>query len=333
MKFISSSNRSLTVAIVLVFVSVIFLNAGQAAASAISDFNLIALGDLNGGGTDVAGRTVVVGNISGDTKDFAVDTEAVSDPVDTQGLNQTDGLIVGGQIQTTVHVDNGGVRIGGSGTGSEILNADYVNDNDGSVSELLANVVLDVESYTTMLRGLTADDDSTVVVQDMNNAFFVSDPGQDNIALFDIDAALFSSGNYNLTIQGDLDADLIVIRVSGSDSITIGNNIHINGAFLDEEIMSKIVWFFDDATEVYIDTAMYGSVIAANADVTVGSGAGDGMHGTLVGQDITLYAQVHLPTLDTPTNPVPEPGTLLLFGTGTFFVGLYRRRRSKRSRA
>lgn len=316
---------ALLVPSIFVFVFVLLLlNAGPAAASALNDFNLIVLGNLSGT-SEVEGRTVVFGNITGNAKNFATDSEAVADPVDTEGLNQSDGLIVGGQIQTTVQVNNGGVRVGGSSySGTQVNNADYVTYNDDTVADLLTAIAQDVADFTTMLDGLAVD--STVNPVDRNYAQFICTPGDDDIAVFEIDAAFLTSGNYNFDLVGAEDVDLIVITITGSDAVTIGSNLHMAYEFLDEAYQAKIVWYLPDVTELTICTLLGGSVIAPNADLTLYSP----VEGTVVANNVYLNAEIHLPSLDTPetpTNPVPEPGTMVLFGLGGLVLGVFRSRK------
>lgn len=287
-----------------------------AAASSLNDFNLIALGDLKGS-SEVEGRVVVFGDVYGSSKNFATRSGAVSDPVTTQGLNQTDGLVVGGRIRgNPVQVNNGGVRVGGSATGTHINNADYTTFNDTTVSTLLSAVTVDIANTTSMLAGLTTT--SYVNTSDMNRAVFDVNPGTDNIAVFDVDASIFNrNGTFDLT--GNLNADLIVIRVESDKVLRTGSalNVKTNEFGLDQ-YQSKIIWYMPDAEDLSFINGLGGALFAPKADLKLNNP----IEGTVVVNNVTLGSEIHLPSLDTPlldtppVTPVPEPSTTLLLGFG-----------------
>ena len=290
-----------------------------ASASALNDFNLIVLGNLYGS-SNVAGRVVVFGDIEGNAKDIAQSSQAVTDEVDTDGLNQTDTLIVGGQIKGTVQVNNGGARVGGSAIGDQINNEDYVTYNDDSVSDILSAVQMDIDTTLSFLDSLTTDSYVTLVTTtEGTKANFDVDAGDDNIAVFEIDASLLNS-NAIPDLIGDLEnVDLIVIKVTTGDTLLIEGGFNMANEFLLAEYQSKIIWYMPDVENLTIARLMGGSVIAPNANLTLKSA----VEGTVVANNVTMNAQVHLPSLDTTAidnqsspAPVPEPSTYLLLSLG-----------------
>ncbi|MCO8124916.1 choice-of-anchor A family protein [Stieleria sp. TO1_6] len=314
----------------LAFVLATSLTALHASAGVINDFNLIALGNVTGT-SEVEGRTLVFGNINGSAKNFAVNSAALTKPVTTPGVNQQDGLIVGGKVHGTIQVNQGGVRVGGSSTGAHINNADYTTFNDAEIPSLLSQTLTEIGQTTSYLNSLTAN--STANLKDMNKAIFTSTPGVDRTAVFDLDASLFKR-NGSMDLQGDLDADLFLfrfddIKIAGGTAFNV-----FNEEFGLDKFQERIVWYFPNATTVTLPNGLGGSVIAPLADLTLRSP----IEGTVVANNVHLTGEIHLPstTLDIPTVPgrdpdsdgsVPEPSSMATFAL--LAIGGLLRRRSR----
>ncbi len=295
-------------------------SSAGAVAAPINDFNLIALGDVTGT-SEVEGRAFVGGDVSGNVKNFATMAPGLLGPVGTSGLVASDGLVVGSQLLGGVNVNNGGnVRVAGADSGS-IVNANgggSVTFNDAGVATITNDVLANVAAAGAYFDSFTAD--SIIDSSDFNNLVFNSTPGADGIAVFDMPASFLTSRNGGFDLQGDLSADLFLIRVSGSN-LTASNALNpLNNEFGQDAFQERVVFYFPDATFLHLN-ALGGSVFAPDADLTNTSI----LEGTVVANNVILNGEIHLPTT---TVVVPEPTSTAALATG----GLLALRRSRARR-
>lgn len=276
-----------------------------ASATALTDFGLIAFGDLDGT-SNVQGRTFVGGDIVGGTKDFVTQPRTPG-PVSTTGLNEADGLIVGGQIfPQQIQVNNqSNVRVGGASTDARINNAQLVTFSDPEVPTIAASITADVAATGSFLAGLTAN--STVDLSDGNNAVFNSTPDASGVAVFELETSFFNR-NGGFDLEGNLDADFFVFLVNGSGDFRSGTALNVfNNEFGQDEFLERIVFSFAGFDSVELSNGLGGSVFAPDADFTLRSP----VRGTVVANNVNLLAQIGL-----PTSSVPEPGTAALVLAG-----------------
>ncbi len=301
----------------------VLLFCANAYAGAMQDFNLIVLGNLTAGNSDVHGRTLVAGNIKGGTKDFAIREGAVSNDVTTTGLDKNDSLIVGGQILSSgeTHVDFGGTRVGGSDAGKTILNSDYVYYNDTSVNDVIQAVSADIQATTDWFENLNATATETMTYT-ASNAAALNVATTGDTAVFELNSSLIDSSTAlaNLYITGNLsDVDMILIKVTGdSKSLVTGGGLHLSEAFT--TYADKIVWYFPELESLKLSTGWAGSVVATGANFSFTSP----IEGSVVVNNMTLDSEIHLqtPSWDRPDpgSTVPEPATAFLLGFGILAI-------------
>lgn len=298
------------------------LSTAPASAGVLNDFNLIAFGNVTGT-SEVEGRAIVFGDISGNAKGFSMKPGNSFKSSDSAGGKSSDGLIVGGQVKGQIHVNNGGVQIGGDSTRVAINNAKYVNYNSKGVQQILKEAATEVAQTTKYFDSLTAN--SKADLSDMNTAKFISTPGADKVSVFDVDASLFNRNGMMDLVNGlnaklDPAGELFLFRVRGKE-IKAGSAFNVFGnEFGQAAFQQRIVWYFPDATKLSLGNGLGGAVIAPNADISFRSP----LKGTVVGMNIQLNGEIHMPSLILPQLPavavppanadVPEPATIASVG-------------------
>ena len=315
----------------------------NAHAGAMQDFNLIVLGDMTAGASDVHGRTLVAGNIDGEAKDFAIDMNAISNDTTTAGVAKTDALIVGKQILATgdIHVDKGGTRVGGAyaGDNRKLLNSDYTKYNDTEVDKVIQAVSKDIQATTDWFDDLnkTSTTESVVYKENISNAATLNVAATGGVAVFKLDADQLNSSSplANLYLTGNLsDVDMILITVTGSTTnaqgeteLVTSSGLHLSSEFT--KYADKIVWYFPELENLKLSTGWAGAVVAADADFDFVAP----IEGSVVVNNMTLSSEVHLKTPGwqrpgDPSSPVPEPATAFLFGCGILAVAGSMRQRT-----
>ncbi|QDT01579.1 collagen-binding domain-containing protein [Adhaeretor mobilis] len=306
---------------VMVALSTIVGSLSTAVAGPINEFNLIALGNLTGN-SEVEGRAFVGGNVSGNAKNFVTMAAGLNSPVSTSGLADDDGLIIGGQLLSTVNVNNGAnVRVSTANAGATVNTngGGSLTYNDAGVAGIAADVNNSVTGANAFFAGLTAN--STIDDSDFNNLVFNATPGTNGIAVFDLPTNFFSSRNGTYDLSGDLAADLYVIRIAGTN-LSASNALNPNSnEFNDPAFQSRIAYYFPDATTLNLN-ALGGSVFASAADLTLTTA----VEGTVVANNVVLNGEIHLPTLEVS---VPEPSSLGLLLLSTITIAISTRRKPR----
>ena len=317
-------SRGLQVLLAILFGSTLVgstLGAGRAGATPISDFNLIAFGNLEGT-SEVEGRAAIQGNVSTGSTNYVTRAAGLSSPVSTNGLGVLDGLIIGGNVTgNPINVNNGAnTRIGGT-TGA-IINSNgggSVTENDAGVADIFADINFAVQSAETFFGSQTVN--STIDLSDGNRVVFDSNP-VGGISVFQASSIDLFMRNGQFDLVGDLSADLFLIQVTGSNDISTSGLNPNSFEFNDDAFQSRIVFFFEDAdenTDLQFNGGLGGSILARLADLEVTTS----LEGTVIVNDITLNGEIHLPTASVP---IPEPSAALLIGFGLMVMWLRQER-------
>lgn len=303
-----------------------------AVGTADSHGNTLIAGNVNTS-ADVTGRIAAAGTILNVT---TLGSTLNSDPygalapfdlIGNQGINVGNSVNVNshgnvyGQPPVNTHFNfNGGghlVTTGGSG----------IDFNATRTS---------LDAQTAFLASLGANGVNVGTnsgIQGVNPSFFVLRGTDPNLNVFTITAAQLGSTNNPIDILAPT-TSTIIVNVIGSSATVAGpfnyNNVQHAG---DDPSDNKILFNFSTATSVQIDAQFSASVLAPYAIL----GGSAQMDGNFIAAQIGATGEVHnvefagnLP--QPPTGPpiVPEPGTLMLVGTGavSLAAGVRRIKRS-----
>ncbi|MCU1322053.1 MAG: hypothetical protein JWM43_1702 [Acidobacteriaceae bacterium] len=323
---------------------VLTMAAGAAAAHAdslapfgvASAYNLVALGTVDSHGVTVIAGTIgtnadVTGRVAAADKVLygtTIGSSLNNDPygsLATYGLVSTNGLVAGQSFNM-----NGGGNAFAPGSNGNI------NFNDGGhrvasgssgIDFNALRTALDLE--TMLLAGQTANGVVLGTNQPGHNpSWLVLKGTSTTLNIFNLTAAQFADTNHNIDIEAPA-GSTIIVNVDGVN-VTLGTGLYYNGNQTsgDSAANANILFNFSTAQTVTINAQFNASILAPFAILTGGSQMG----GTFIAAQIGQTGEVHnveftgtLPY--DPGSPVPEPGTLMLMGTGMMSLAAAVRRK------
>ena len=316
------------------------------ARAALSEWNLITLGDYSSG-SHVEGRVFVGGNMAssnavyyGNQGASAKGTANVTVVGNTTGsfqINNRGGANFGGNVATAPGL-NGvqTVQVGGTMPAVQNLNGSTVrtglNASQPSFGQgLLAQknaLVSGMANLSANLKAMatTAGASYTRTGDAQNGVGNFTGVGT-GLSVINIDGARLNEFSaVNLSAPGTL-----VINVSGK-------TINLAESFLQTDLGSHVLWnFYEAETLTIADRNFYGSILAAKANASLAGNAtldGVGVFGSLA----QGTSQIHLARpgvtftgdLTPPAvAPVPEPASWAMMIAGFGLVGTAMRRRSR----
>lgn len=281
----------------------------------LSEYNLIVEEDYEHLGGSVWGKTFIGGDIIGYASEFAV--QVPESPV-------VDSLKVVGDIKAShVKVKSGNLVIGG-----EIAPSSMV-ELHGAGASIIHDNTLSIDSVIGDLNAASAYYQSLATNTSYSNGVF-SYSGSDDVAVFSgsVDDIFLQNTGFNFT---GVNAGTIIINVSGT-SIAPPNSYGFP-AFDKEGLnglgAANILWNFYEAEQLDLGSPNFmGTVLAMNAHANL-MGT---LEGSLAVKSLTTQRQIHDYTFTPPVNPVPVPGSALLFGSALAGMGaLMRRRKAKKA--
>lgn len=280
----------------------------------LDEYNLVVAGDYTHQGGSVWGKTFIGGNLTGGASEFAVQVpsgssddslKVVGDITASHVKVKSGNLVHGGSIASSSHVELHGA--GASLTQNAGLN--------------IGSVVSDLQTASLSLKGMANSGNSASFA---NGAFSYSGPS--SVAFFDVSYDQLFRQNTNFSFSG-VQADTLVINIAGSQ-VNTGSGFNFPG--LDLSGVSglgarDILWNFFEAEELTISSPIVGSILAINADVTL-MGTLDG---SLAAGSLISQRQIHDYNYGHNVNPVPLPGSSVLFASALLAFGVVRLRRKK----
>jgi choice-of-anchor A domain-containing protein len=323
-----------------------------------SGYNLVALGTVNASGkllggtindqSEAQGRVAAAGEILNiGTVGSSLNSSQFPDPYKSDATfgGTTFDVVAEGGVKSGSNVTlnsrgsvfanspNTGVNFNFNGNGG--IHGSLVKGN-GSNDPINFSTLRGSLEAQSLLLGSLATTGQIVGTGDKssgNPSFFVLIGTSTTLNVFNITAAELGDTNHPIDIIAP-PGSTIIVNVSGTD-VSLGTTIYYNGQeHTDSDTTSDILFNFPDATSVTLNGELTASVLAPYA--TLG-GNGD-IDGTAIAATIGNIGEAHniefdgtLPTAP-PTKsdapPVPEPGTLMLVGSGVLSVaGALRRKK------
>ena len=301
---------------------------------AASAYNLVALGSSSytgnvTAGADVGGRIAAAGTVSSGQYGSTIGSSLANDSF---GIGLANAIVTAGGLTSgsTFYVNGGGNVFTPNSAGTI-----YFNDHGSRI--VTGNPGIDFASLRTSLDGQSlalAAIAQTGTIRPGNprlgeNPSFTVLQGTATVNTFHLTAAQFASATLDIEVPTGATA---IIDVEGT-SATLGNAIYLNGTQYhgDSANDQNILFNFADASTVDISASLDASVLAPFALLTDSNGQIDGNF--IAAQiDITGNGEAHnveftgtLPP-DGPTTPTPEPGTLIMVGTGVLALSSLLRR-------
>ena len=354
MTLLRNSARVLTLLAATMLAAPAWAQSQPLGLDAMSDYNLIVLGDLTSS-SEVEGRTFVGGNLGGNSSNYEISSSvpALTSSVPgltvvgnvtggTKNLDNGSGAIVGGNVSSGFNLNGAAQTVDVGGT----ISNTNVNQNT-VVSGLAASNPAFAQSLTqygsaigTSMTGLSYQlsvlpGTASVVTMNGSTGVFSVPPNATTPTVFNLTASQLSSMS---AIQFNTDgSNLVVVNVTGA-SVALSQNF-LGGT---NNLGQSVIWNFPNATSLSLTTAWGGSVLAPLAAATTSNYIqGSGVFGSL-----TQNGEMHIGTLggsySLPSSPlggsttsttssssggadVPEPGMIALFAIGA--AGLIWRRR------
>jgi len=305
-----------------------------------SAFNLVALGTVNGsGGTviagnvgtsaDVEGRVAAAGTI---TQLSTVGATLGSDPY---GSLAGGYAIVGG----TAITESNYINVNGGGNVYTPSNSAHYNWNEspqghvvttGSDPINFASLRTTLDSESLYLATLASNGVVGAPTPPGGNpSWLVLSGTSTTLNVFTVTAAEFADTNHPLDIVTPA-GSTVIINVEGA-SDTLGTGIYFNGQQEGDNNNDSgdILFNFAGASAVNIDGQLDGAVLAPFAVFTGDSQVGGNIIAAQIGETGEIHNIEFAGTLPSPPSETPEPGTILLLGTGLLLMaGLARIRQS-----
>ena len=292
----------------------------------LSQYNLIASGNLVSDSSDIQGRVIVGGTMS--VNNFTFGGQLPAGSAGPAGVFGTLGSGV-----STLNA-NGNTYVYGGPTGAiagQAANPSAVATYTNGLASYLSHVST---AYGAMATN------STVNASDRNQIAFTATPttiGGRSVAVFSVDQSFFASSGTVSKLTGFDASTTIIINVTGG---TPGNdplNFANFSPFQNATNQANILFNFENATSLAGVNNLGGSILAPSADLSTSM--------TLVGsvyvKDVLSVGEIDLPKLGQAqetgfigyvpnVSAVPEPSAIVLtlMGLGASGAWGWRRRRA-----
>ncbi|MBN8644939.1 MAG: choice-of-anchor A family protein [Planctomycetes bacterium] len=290
------------------------LSLASAGAGVLNDYNLIVLSNLDSN-SEVEGRAYVGGSIvGGDSSNYGTMLFPRSAYADVDVLTVVGSISSGNPLQ----IEAGDLRLGGSlGRLVNFNGAGGNLENDPGVGSTLAGVSAALAGASASMLTLTADSTASLPGPQPGPLVFNCNPGGDGVAVFSVSGSQVFSNSLVQQIELNLNgASAVVINVSGTSiNFNQGNMV---GAWNTAFARANVIWNFHEATNILIDRAMNGAVLAPLAHLRNNTV----IEGSTFVSSMFQRGEVHLPGY---TGYVPTPGAAGVLALAGVVAGRRRR--------
>tara|TARA_B110000467_G_scaffold20786_3_gene18293 strand:- start:372 stop:1367 length:996 start_codon:yes stop_codon:yes gene_type:complete len=325
----------------LVTISILLLSsfsysafAGIINLGAAAGYNAFIHQNFSATSSDVEGRLAAGGNV--DISHYSINIKN-SQQLYTD-TNLLPALVVGGDLSFTSGRIAGDVYVGGNytPTGSGTISNGSVNNIGLATVAPIAPINFDTEF--ALLRELSASLgllDANSVATDKWSSQHLLGAGKNDLAndlhVLNLDASDMLFSNYFLS---EIDQnDTVILNISGTDITTSTGNFGGSDDSL-KNMSDNVIFNFFEAETLNINAALYGSILAPQADIKTGNGV---IWGQVIANSWQGNAQINdNPLASNSSNApvtsnvtVPEPSSLAILALALFALFVFRRQQTQ----
>jgi len=311
------------------------LSTSQASAeSLLNSWNIVTTGGLTSTSNTETEGTVRVGGALTATSQYRV-------AIHTPDVDHPNNLIVGGDANGELRIQNGNAAIGGALNGTMAHPNGSYTTHDASVQNIGIQDSVVLQGYSNAFAAMAANNSVTFPGGQPQGVNFTvgSVDAATQVAVFDIaGSSLFNNGNIQqvglgfANGLGQNSVSAVVINVTGSGPLAWGSTGNFVGFFTSDWARTHVIWNFTDPnlqSLTFNNVSFNGSVLAPSTDVTTDINS---FQGSIFARSLSQGGEVHqylYQGYDPNVPPaVPEPASVAMLGiSGALGLGYSLRRR------